>query len=360
MRRKRDYAYELPPEQIAQAPADARDGSRLLAVGQGGLRDHRFEEIVGLLPEQAVLVVNDTQVIPARLHARKDTGGAVELLLADPVPAPDPSHTWWRCLARPAKGLRLGARLTLVAPEEPGGAPGHEIVHVVSERDDEDGTVIIGFDRAPDALAPILAAYGEMPLPPYIERPRGPGADDLARYQTVYAREAGAVAAPTAGLHFTPELLAAIEARGVSIARLTLHVGLGTFAPVRVEDLDQHRMHVERYSIPEATAALVGSGRPVVAVGTTCVRALEASAAVHGTVRSGPASTDLFIRPGFRFQVVDHLVTNFHVPESTLLVLVCAFAGYDRMMAAYRHAIGAGYRFFSYGDAMLVSSGAPS
>ncbi|HUH05637.1 MAG TPA: tRNA preQ1(34) S-adenosylmethionine ribosyltransferase-isomerase QueA [Kofleriaceae bacterium] len=356
MRRKRDYAYELPPERIAQAPAGARDGSRLLAVGGAGLRDHRFDEIAGLLPEGAVLVLNDTQVIPARLHARKDTGGAVELLLADPVPAPDPSEAWWRCLARPAKGLRQDARLTL---ERPGGAPGDEVVRVVSERD-EDGTVVIGFARAPAALAPVLESYGEMPLPPYIERPHGPGADDLARYQTVYAREPGAVAAPTAGLHFTPALIAAIEARGVSIARLTLHVGLGTFAPMRVDDLDQHRMHVERYIIPEATAALVGSGRPVVAVGTTCVRALEASAAAHGAVRPGPASTDLFIRPGFRFRVVDHLVTNFHVPESTLLVLVCAFAGYDRMMAAYHHAIGAGYRFFSYGDAMLASRGDPS
>jgi S-adenosylmethionine:tRNA ribosyltransferase-isomerase len=233
-------------------------------------------------------------------------------------------------------------------------AAGTAVLEVVGERGD-DGTVVVRFGCPPAEVEALLSAYGEMPLPPYIERAGRPGPEDVARYQTVYARAAGAVAAPTAGLHLTAAIMSALEARGVSLARLTLHVGLGTFAPVRTDDLDEHVMHVERYTIPAETAALVTSGRPVVAVGTTCVRALEGSAAVHGEVRAGAAHTDLFIRPGFRFRVVDHLITNFHVPESTLLVLVSAFAGYDRIMTAYRHAIEAGYRFFSYGDAMLLS-----
>jgi S-adenosylmethionine:tRNA ribosyltransferase-isomerase len=215
-------------------------------------------------------------------------------------------------------------------------------------------------DVAGDVLA-LLADRGEIPLPPYIRRPDGPLRDDAERYQTVYARAPGAVAAPTAGLHLSPAVLAALEARGVQLAPITLHVGLGTFAPVRVETLSEHRMHTERYAISDASAARINVARgPVVAVGTTCVRALESSFRPGGGVRPGAAVTDLFIRPGFRFQVVDRLITNFHLPASTLLVLVCAFAGYEPVMAAYRHAVAAGYRFFSYGDAMLLSRAEPA
>ncbi len=365
MDRKSDYQYELPPGQIAQAPADRRDGSRLLRVRPDGVDDLRFPAVVDLLPAGAVLVVNDTRVIPARLHARKDTGGEVELLLVEPGP-PTPAvpplrgerepqtqtgerelePTIWRCLARASKPLRAGARLTVLDRQ---GNGDREVV-VVSGRG-EGGVIEVDFGADLDGL---LARCGEVPLPPYIERPGGATEADADRYQTVYAQVPGAVAAPTAGLHFTPELLAAVEARGATVARLTLHVGPGTFVPVRDDQLSSHRMHAERYHIPEATAALVGSGRPVVAVGTTAVRALEAAAQATGRVAAGAGSTDLFIRPGFRFRVVDHLLTNFHLPGSTLLVLVCGFAGHARVMAAYRHAVAAGYRFYSYGDAMWL------
>ncbi len=337
MQRKRDFEFDLPATQIAQAPADRRDGSRLLAVGRDRLDDLAFPGLIDRLPADAVVVVNDTRVIPARLHATKDTGGAVELLLLEAV-APGR----WRALARSSKPLRAGARLTLRRADGSDGPA----CRIVSGRAD-DGTVEV---ELPDDA---VDGCGEVPLPPYIERPGGATTADRERYQTVYARVPGAVAAPTAGLHFTPALLEALAARGCAVAPLTLHVGLGTFAPVR-HDFDDHVMHVERYDIPAATAALVRSGRPVVAVGTTVVRALEGCAADRGAIEAGPGQTQLFIRPGFPFRVVDQLVTNFHLPGSTLLALVCAFAGYDRVMAAYRHAVAAGYRFYSYGDAMLL------
>jgi S-adenosylmethionine:tRNA ribosyltransferase-isomerase len=340
MWRVADYHYDLPPERIAQAPRDRRDASRLLDVA--GLADRAFTDLPQLLPEGAVLVVNDTRVIPARLAARKPTGGAVELLLLEPA---DPAHPSgpWTALARSSKPLRPGAELMIL------DGAGDESVRARILRAG-DGTVDVDFDAPPLELA---ERHGEVPLPPYIERPAD--RSDRDRYQTVYAASDGAVAAPTAGLHFTAELLAALADRDITCAPLTLHVGLGTFAPVRVESLRDHHMHRERYSIPPATAELVASGRPVVAVGTTVVRALEAAALGPRRVAAGPGSTDLFIGPGFDFQVVDHLVTNFHLPGSTLLVLVCAFAGYERVMAAYRHALAGDYRFFSYGDAMLLS-----
>jgi S-adenosylmethionine:tRNA ribosyltransferase-isomerase len=338
MRRRRDYAYDLPPDRIAQAPADRRDGSRLLVVGPA-LADRRFDELPALVPEGAVLVVNDTRVLPARLQARKDTGGAVELLFLERLAA-DAGGERWRCLARASKPLRPGMVL---------GAAGVAL-EVASTRA-ADGTVEIA---VPGPAEPLLERAGELPLPPYIERPGGESAADRERYQTVYARHPGAVAAPTAGLHFTPAIFERLRQRGVEVASLTLHVGLGTFAPVRADDLADHRMHIERYDIPAATAALVASGRPVVAVGTTVVRALEGAATGKGALAAGPGATDLFIRPGYRFQIVDHLITNFHLPESTLMVLVSAFAGYDRIRAAYRHAVAADYRFFSFGDAMLL------
>lgn len=361
MRLRRDYHFELPPEQIAQTPAERRDGSRLLVLGPDGPpRDHVFPEIVALLPEDAVVVVNDTRVLPARLRARKASGGAVELLFLERTEAHE-LHEVWRCMARSSKPLRPGMRLDVLGPGVEGGAGDTgDAVTVLSGRDAE-GTVLIEIAGNGQAL---LERAGELPLPPYIARPAGPTSVDTERYQTVFARAPGAVAAPTAGLHFTPALLDALAARGCSVAFLTLHVGPGTFVPVRAERVDDHEMHPERYEVPEATAALVGSGRPVVAVGTTCVRALESAARAaadldgEGTGRrlvTGPGETRLFITPGYRFRAVDWLVTNFHLPESTLLMLVCAFAGYDRVLHAYRHAVAAGYRFFSYGDAMLAA-----
>jgi S-adenosylmethionine:tRNA ribosyltransferase-isomerase len=352
--RRADFHFDLPPEQIAQRPVDRRDGSRLLVLGpDGGVADRSFADVVELLPADAVLVVNDTRVIPARVRGVRPTGGGVELLFVEPQRAPASGDDGaeisgsgsgreslgWRCLARARRPIRAGQTILV----------GDVTLTVVAGRE-EDETITVAVPGDPLAF---LDAHGEVPLPPYIERPTD--APDRERYQTVYARAPGAVAAPTAGLHFTPALLAALEARGVAIAPITLHVGLGTFAPVRVDDLDDHRMHRERYQIPERTAALIASGRPVVAVGTTCVRTLEAAARGPRRVAAGPGDTDLFLRPGARFQIVDHLITNFHLPESTLLVLVCAFAGTAPVLAAYRHAVAAGYRFFSYGDAMLCS-----
>jgi S-adenosylmethionine:tRNA ribosyltransferase-isomerase len=347
MHRKRDYHYDLPPAQIAQHPAQRRDGARLLVVGDASLDDRMFVDLPGLLPEDAVVVVNDTKVVPARVKTKKAaTGGAVELLFVEPS-----ADGGWECLARPLKSLRDGMELVT----DRGGK--RVVVMRPSTRTPgafaQDERVVVRVDG--DVYA-FLDEAGELPLPPYIERSTGPDADDAARYQTVFANAPGAVAAPTAGLHFTPAVLAALAARGATLATVTLHVGLGTFAPVREDDLARHVMHRERYHVPEETAALVASGRPVVAVGTTVVRTLEAAATAPKRVAAGPGDTNLFIRPGidFTFRAVDHLVTNFHLPESTLLMLVSAFAGVDRIRTAYAHAVAAGYRFFSYGDAMLL------
>jgi S-adenosylmethionine:tRNA ribosyltransferase-isomerase len=339
-----DYAFELPPELVAQEPAASRDGSRLLHVApDGGLTDHRFAELAALLPAGAVLIANDTRVIPARIRGHKRSGGAIELLFLEPDPATSapPGSTAWRCLARARRPLRPGQLV------EVDGGPALEIL---TERAG-DGSVAVA---APgDGLA-FLDAHGHIPLPRYIHRPDSP--DDRERYQTMFARSPGAVAAPTAGLHMTPAIVDQLAARGVTVATLTLHVGWGTFEPIREADVRAHHMHRERYVIPEATAALVASGRPIVALGTTALRALEAAATAPGAVGAGPGTTDLFIYPGsgHAFRVVSHLVTNFHLPESTLLMLVCAFAGTDRVLAAYRHAVAARYRFFSYGDATLL------
>ncbi|WP_428265931.1 tRNA preQ1(34) S-adenosylmethionine ribosyltransferase-isomerase QueA [Haliangium sp.] len=355
MRLRRDYFYDLPAGQIAQTPAERRDASRLLVLdGDGRVSDSGFADVVELLPADAVVVVNDTRVRPARVRARKDTGGAVELLFLEPIERAE-GRERWQCLARSSKPLRAGACLTVLDPNtrEPAGVE----VTIVGERG-PDGTVVVELAGPGE---PILTRLGELPLPPYIERPEGPTGADHERYQTVFACAPGAVAAPTAGLHFTPELIDALGRRGCTVAPLTLHVGPGTFAPVRSERIEDHHMHLERYEIPAATAALVSSGRPVVAVGTTCVRALESAAAEADArgepgVSPGSGQTRLFITPGYHFRVVTHLITNFHLPESTLLMLVCAFAGYHPVMAAYRHAVRAGYRFFSYGDAMLVAA----
>lgn len=349
MDRRTDFAFDLPPAQIAQEPAGARDASRLLVVGDP-LVDAPFTALAEHLPPDPVVIVNDARVVPARVHTRKATGGAIELLFVEPFdgPAGPPGRAAWICLAKGQ--VRVHQELAVDADPE---------VHLVigAERgDDGKVVVLVPLTKDRDVFA-FLDRVGELPLPPYIERPGGPSAGDRERYQTIFARTPGAVAAPTAGLHLTPAVVAAIAARGGTLATLTLHVGLGTFAPVRALALAEHAMHVERYDVPAATAALVASGRPVVAIGTTVVRALESAARGPRDVAAGPGATRLFIRPGtgFRFRVVDHLVTNFHLPESTLLMLVTAFGGYDRVMAAYRHAVAAGYRFFSYGDAMLLA-----
>jgi S-adenosylmethionine:tRNA ribosyltransferase-isomerase len=296
--------------------------------------DHRFPELVELLPAHAVLVANDTRVIPARVLGKKDTGGTVELLFLEP--ASDLGDGSWRCLARARRPLRAGQAIQV----------GDASVVLASDRA-ADGTVTV---RVPGDALTFLDAHGHVPLPRYIAR--ADRADDRERYQTMFARVPGAVAAPTAGLHLTPGVAGALAARGIAIATITLHVGWGTFEPIRVADLRDHRMHRERFVIPPETAALVKSGRPVVALGTTTLRALEA----HAATGAAAGTTELFIHPGsgHTFRAVDHLVTNFHLPESTLLMLVCAFAGTERVLAAYRHAVASRYRFFSYGDASLL------
>jgi S-adenosylmethionine:tRNA ribosyltransferase-isomerase len=339
-----DYDFELPSELVAQEPAASRDAARLLHLAPDGrVTDHQFSELAALLPAGAVVIANDTRVIPARVRGHKRSGGAIELLFLEPDPATPaaPGTSAWRCLARARRPLRPGQLVEI------DGGPALEIL---TERA-PDGSIAVA---APgDGLA-FLDTHGHVPLPRYIHRPDR--ADDRERYQTMFARSPGAVAAPTAGLHMTPAIVEQLAARGIAVATLTLHVGWGTFEPVREPDIRAHRMHRERYILPAATAALVATGRPIVALGTTALRALEAAATAPATVAAGPGATDLFIYPGsgHEFRVVSHLITNFHLPESTLLMLVCAFAGTERVLAAYRHAVAARYRFFSYGDATLL------
>jgi S-adenosylmethionine:tRNA ribosyltransferase-isomerase len=363
-----DYHFELPPELIAQEPEAVRDASRLLHVrSDGALEDRAFADIIELLPADSILVANDTRVIPARVLGHKDTGGAIELLFLEPERSfegersfeSDPSFDAnaspvagvassasvvasaanpWRCLAKGT--LRPGMTITVGTTAFP----------VLTPRA-QDGSIVVG---APPDLLGFLDAHGHIPLPHYIEREDR--AEDRERYQTMFARVPGAIAAPTAGLHMTPEIRDRLVARGITMATLTLHVGWGTFAPIRVDDVRKHVMHRERYSISGELVAHVASGRPIVSLGTTALRALEAAAIGEKQLRAGEGSTDIFIYPGsgHAFRIVDHLITNFHLPESTLLMLVCAFAGTERVMAAYRHAVAQRYRFFSYGDATLL------
>ena len=334
-----DFAFDLPDELIAQSPAPARSGSRLLHVDGARFTDLAFADLPRLVRAGDLMVFNDTRVINARVFAHKSTGGKVELLL-ERIIADDVALAQLRASHPPA----IGATLRL-----PGDASA-----TVEARDDRffrlrfagTGPLVAWLDR-----------HGDVPLPPYIAR--AARQEDATRYQTVYAREPGAVAAPTAGLHFDAAMLAALAERGVARAFVTLHVGAGTFQPVKTEDLSQHRMHREWYRIPketvDAVAATRARGGRVIAVGTTSLRALE-SAALEGQreLAAGAGETTLFVTPGFRFRVVDRLLTNFHLPKSTLLMLVSAFAGYENIRAAYAHAIAGKYRFFSYGDAMLL------
>jgi S-adenosylmethionine:tRNA ribosyltransferase-isomerase len=333
-----DFDYDLPRELIAQRPADARSASRLLHVAGSVLEDRDFTTLPELLGAGDLLVVNDTRVIRSRLFGRKRSGGRVELLL-ERIVATD--QAWMQLGASHPPGV--GGQIELS-----GGASA-----TVVERDGRFFRLKI---NAGMPLIDYLERFGEVPLPPYIAR--SPDPSDAQRYQTIYAREHGAVAAPTAGLHFDQPLLERLRAKGVDLAYLTLHVGAGTFQPVQAEDLSQHRMHSERFSIPAATASAVESARAaggrIVAVGTTTLRALEAVARERGGVTAIDADTALFITPGYKFRVVDRLITNFHLPRSTLLMLVSAFAGYDAIRHAYAHAIHARYRFYSFGDAMLL------
>ena len=332
-----DFDYSLPSELIAQHPAAERTASRLLHVrADGSLADLRFPDVVGLIGPRDVLVVNDTRVIKARLHGRKDSGGEVEVLVERVLDA----H---RALAmvRASKPPRVGRRLRLA------DAIDAEVIARHGE--------FFELAFAGDAVLDALAKHGEVPLPPYITHEAID--EDESRYQTVYAKVPGAVAAPTAGLHFDEPLLSSLRERGVRIATVTLHVGAGTFLPVRVDDVSQHVMHSEWYSVPPETVAAIedarAGGGKVVSVGTTTLRALEAAGA-SGTLVAGTDETRLFIMPGYRFNVVDRLVTNFHLPKSTLLMLVSAFAGREAIRRAYEHAVAERYRFFSYGDAMLL------
>ncbi|HUP19500.1 MAG TPA: tRNA preQ1(34) S-adenosylmethionine ribosyltransferase-isomerase QueA [Gemmatimonadota bacterium] len=360
-----DFDYDLPPGHIAQEPPAGREESRLLVVDReaGAWRDARFPDLVGILEPGDLLVVNETRVFPARLHARREEGEEVEVLLVRPLGADDPASAdgrEWEAMVRPGKRARPGARLALLDRE---GFPATDATAVVIDRTESGRRIRLDVPGDPWDW---IEAHGHVPLPPYIERTDRPA--DRERYQTVYARRRGAVAAPTAGLHFTPGLLAELAERGVGRAAVVLHVGPGTFRPIAAERAEDHVMEAEWYRVPEETAAAIArtreAGRRVVAVGTTTVRALESAARADAPGRArvppespvAPASgwTDLFIRPGFEFQAVDALLTNFHLPRSTLLLLVSAFAGRELVMGAYRHAVDAGYRFYSYGDAMLV------
>lgn len=332
-----EFDYHLPEDLIAQHPPEVRGASRLLHVDGAGLADLAFADLLDRVEPGEVMVFNDTRVIKARLYGEKASGGQVEALIERVL---DP-HT---ALAhvRASKSPKPGSRLMFA-----GRWPAEMVERV--------GDLFKLRFLADDDLFDILEASGKLPLPPYIER--SAGAEDDERYQTVYARERGAVAAPTAGLHFTGTMLDRLRQKGVELHRVTLHVGAGTFQPVRVEEVAEHRMHSEIYRIPEETRAAIeaahAAGRRVLAVGTTSMRALEA-AAQGGQLRAGHGETDIFITPGYRFRVVDRLLTNFHLPKSTLLMLVSAFAGMETIRAAYRHAVAQRYRFFSYGDAMLL------
>lgn len=338
-----DFDFELPEEQIAQFPSPVREASRLLVLdrGAGTTRSGRFPEITDCFAEGDLLVVNDTRVIPARLLGSKETGGRIEVFLVRRL-AED--EEVWACLTKCSKPPRPGTRLLLGEGVEgtvvPGGEPPYRHIRFSCQGD----------------FMSAVERVGRIPLPPYIRRDDAPV--DRERYQTVFAKSRGAVAAPTAGLHFTDAILDALRAKGVEICSVTLHVGLGTFLPVRVENVLEHRMHGERFHVPATTAAAVNrakeEGRRVFALGTTTTRTLEYAVDGKGRLAAGEGSTDLFIYPGFRFQIVDALITNFHLPRSTLLMLVSAFAGRDFVLDAYRRAVREGFRFFSYGDCMLI------
>ena len=335
-----DFYYDLPKELIAQTPVEPRDSSRLLVLDrESGEIEHRhFYDIIDYLDEGDLIVANDSRVLPARIYGVKDTGARVEFLLLKQI-----SGNRWETLCKPGRKAKEGAKFTF--------GDGLLTATVVEVKDD--GNRVVNFDCDENFFS-TLDKIGQMPLPPYITEEL----KDQERYQTVYSHELGSAAAPTAGLHFTEELMEKIRAKGVNIAYVTLHVGLGTFRPVKVDDVTKHKMHSEHYEIPEETAELINktmqNGKRVIAIGTTSCRTLESVAAEHGKIIPCEGFTDIFIYPGFEFKVLDGLVTNFHLPESTLIMLVSAFAGYDNIMNAYKVAVDQRYRFFSFGDAMAI------
>ena len=339
-----DFDYHLPPELIAQSPAAERSASRLLVAST--LEDLHFTDLPILIRPGDLLVFNDSKVIPARLHALKDTGGAVEILVERVL-----NETTALVMLRASKKPTAGAALLL----QRAGVADH-VARVIGRDPEHDDRFQVDF-QAP--VLEVLDSHGELPLPPYITHE--PTAQDASRYQTVYAQHPGSVAAPTAGLHFDEAMLEALKKIGVETARVTLHVGSGTFSPVRSENLNEHRMHSEWCAMTQETAKKISqakaTGRRVIAVGTTSLRTLESAAARGPNWQAAQWETDLFITPGYEFRAVDALITNFHLPKSTLMMLVSAFAGYDRIQAAYAHAIALRYRFFSYGDAMFLERG---
>ncbi len=348
--RSDEFDFDLPRAFIAQHPAVPRDAARLLVVGER-LEDRVVRDLPALLRPGDVMVLNDTRVIPARLFGRRGTAG-IEVTLVEPVEAARPGaqpagRSQWRAFARPARRLKRGDRVAF-------GSGLSARVAAKGAR----GEISLVFDLSGPELRAALDRVGAMPLPPYIRRERGGSPRDRADYQTVFAARDGAVAAPTAGLHFTPELMAALDARGVARVFVTLHVGPGTFLPVTADDPRDHRLHAEAGEITpgaaEAVNAAVAAGGRVVAVGSTALRLLETAADGEGRLHPFTGTTDIFILPGYRFRAVDLMLTNFHLPRSTLFMLVCAFAGTARMTRAYAHAMERGYRFYSYGDACLL------
>lgn len=336
-----DFFYDLPKELIAQTPVTPRDSSRLLVLGRntGEIQHRHFYDIIDYLDEGDLIVANDSRVLPARIYGVKDeTGARVEFLLLKQI-----AGNRWETLCKPGRKAREGTRFVF----------GDGLLKATVAEVRDDGNRIVDFD-CDESFFAVLDKIGQMPLPPYITAEL----NDKERYQTVYSHELGSAAAPTAGLHFTEELMDKIRAKGVNIAYVTLHVGLGTFRPVKVDDVTKHKMHSEHYEIPAETAELINrtkrNGKRVIAIGTTSCRTLESVAARYGEIKPCEGFTDIFIYPGFEFKVLDGLVTNFHLPESTLIMLVSAFAGYDNIMNAYKTAVEEKYRFFSFGDAMAI------
>lgn len=339
---KSDFWYDLPKEQIAQEPVSPRDAARLMVLYRENDKiEHRvFRDLSDYLMPGDLLVVNNSKVLPARIIGTKyPTGAVCELLLLRQV-----KGDRWECLAKPGKRMQPGTVVQF----------GDGSLTATVDETLEDGNKYVTFSYDTETLYEKLDEFGKMPLPPYITKQL----EDQSQYQTVYAKELGSAAAPTAGLHFTPELLDALRAKGVGIAEVTLHVGLGTFRPVKEDEITDHKMHSEWYSVSEEVAqqiaAAKAAGRRVIAVGTTSCRTLEAVAAKYGEIRACSGNTDIFLYPGVPFRCIDGLITNFHLPESTLIMLVSAFYGYERTMAAYKQAVAQGYRFFSFGDAMLI------
>ena len=339
---KKDFWYDLPKELIAQEPASPRDAARLMVLSQkdDSIQHRIFHDLPEYLEPGDLLVVNNSKVLPARIVGIKQPTGAVcELLLLRQVKGDQ-----WECLAKPGKRMQPGTKVSF----------GDGSLTAIVDETLEDGNKFVTFYYDTETLYEKLDEFGKMPLPPYITKQL----DDQSQYQTVYAKELGSAAAPTAGLHFTPELMDTIRAKGVNITEVTLHVGLGTFRPVKADNIEEHHMHSEHYHLPAETAAIInetkaGGGR-VFAVGTTCCRTLESVATFRGCICEDDGWTDIFIYPGYEFKCIDCLITNFHLPESTLIMLVSAFAGYDHTMHAYEVAVKEKYRFFSFGDAMLI------